>query len=178
MWKRYWSAYRRFLTWSVDYYCKFPIVSDQCAPSRSECKESHAYHPRHTDKPDPKGLAHKKLQTLQYIDSNQTMLQTGKSMIKKQTCPYQSSVHTSESVLLPFMRHTRHVPTSSAVHPPPHIPESSPGQTVPCLYRSILIHSTLRWTRWNFFIFFYQWTWERKETKRTRQFFIVCQLCI
>jgi len=51
---------------------------------------------------------------------------------------------------------------------------SSPGETVQCLYRSILLHSTLRWTKKQI-IFFYQGTNEGRQKKKTI-FFLNCLL--
>lgn len=145
------SAYHRFLTWSVD-YCTFYKLNRTSVhhpdPNVRNCEHitywpiitATSYrHARH------EGISSQETtETPVYRLESNNVANRKVADKKTQTRPYQSFVH-SECVLLPFMHHMRHVPTTFTVPPPlTRIPESSPGQTVPCLYRSILIHSTLR----------------------------------
>lgn len=59
--------------------------------------------------------------------------------------------------------HGNHVSVGPPLHPPHLFLESSPGETVQCLNRSILIHDTTFEQKNNIFIFFYQGAKKKKE---------------
>lgn len=119
----------RFLAWSVD-YCKFHKLS-QTSVNHLDLNVRNDMHIIHWPIITPTSYRHARPwgissqetpeDAVYRLKSNHVASRKvdGKNNNKKQTFPYQSSVHR-ESVVLPFMHHTRHVPTSSAVHPPPY----------------------------------------------------------